>query len=121
MKDGIAHVDSSKCLGCGLCEDICPKKIISMVPQETRCVVMCNSRDKGAEARRACKNACIGCKKCEKTCQSGAITVVDNRAVIDYKKCTGCGVCMDNCPAGCIHHTYFPDLPDGVTAEDLMD
>ena len=36
------------------------------------------------------------------------------------RSCTGCGLCMDNCPAGCIHHTYFPNLPEGVTAEDLM-
>ena len=114
MKDGIAHVDSSKCLGCGLCENICPKKIITMVPQETRCVVMCSSRDKGAEARRACKNACIGCKKCEKTCAFGAITVSDNLATIDYDKCTGCGGCAQSCPTGAIKNVYLPDLDEKI-------
>lgn len=111
MKDGIAHIDTSKCLGCGLCESICPKKVISMVPQETTCVVMCNSRDKGAEARRACKNACIGCKKCEKACESGAITVSDNLARIDYDKCTGCGSCAQTCPTGAIKNVFLPDIP----------
>ena len=61
LKDGIAHIDTSRCLGCGLCVGVCPKKVISMVPQETATVVMCNNRDKGADARRACINACIGC------------------------------------------------------------
>ena len=112
MKDGIAHVDTSKCLGCGLCESTCPKKIISMIPQETTCVVMCSSRDKGAEARRVCKNACIGCKKCEKACPSGAITVTDNLARIDYDKCTECGGCAETCPTGAIKNVFFPDIPE---------
>lgn len=112
MKDGIAHVDTSRCLGCGLCESICPKKIISMVPQETAVVVMCNNKDKGADARKACKNACIGCMKCVKTCPNGAITVTDNLAKIDYAKCTRCGLCASNCPTGCLKQVFFPDLSE---------
>lgn len=110
MKDGIAHVDTSRCLGCGLCTTVCPKSIISMVPQETVAVVMCNSKDKGAVARKNCKNACIGCKKCEKICPQNAITVTDNLAKIDYDKCTGCGSCNEICPTGCLKKVYFPDL-----------
>ena len=110
MKDGIAHVDSSVCLGCGLCVEVCPKKIISLVPQEAQTVIMCSSKAKGADARKACKNACIGCRKCEKTCQFGAITVKNNLAVIDYDKCTGCGACVDGCPTGCLHQVFLPDL-----------
>ena len=100
--DGIAHIDSSKCIGCGLCVRTCPKNIISTIPKNCGVVVMCNNKDKGADARKACKNACIGCKKCEKTCPNGAIKVVDNLAVIDYGKCTGCGACADGCPTGCL-------------------
>ncbi len=110
MKDGIAHVDTSRCLGCGLCESICPKKVISMVPQETRTVVMCNNKDKGADARKACSNACIACKKCEKACPEQAIVVKDNLAQIDYTKCTGCGLCVEGCPTGCLKQVFFPDL-----------
>jgi RnfABCDGE-type electron transport complex B subunit len=118
--DGIAHVDTSRCLGCGVCAKACPKGIIRMLPQKAQVAVQCNNKDKGADARKACQNACIGCKKCEKTCPNGAITVTDNLAAIDYKKCTGCGLCVDSCPVGCIKHTSFPNLPEGVTAEDLM-
>lgn len=114
MLDGIAHVDTSRCLGCGLCEDTCPKKVISMVPQETAVVVMCNNEEKGADARKACKNACIGCKKCEKACPHQAITVTNNLAEIDYAKCTGCGTCVAGCPTGCLKQVFFPDLPEEV-------
>ena len=108
VKDGIAHIDPTRCIGCGLCADTCPKKVISMIPKEkgmdseTQTVVMCNNKDKGADARKACKNACIGCKKCEKTCPNGAIKVENNVAVIHYEKCTNCGACVAGCPMGCL-------------------
>ncbi len=112
LKDGIAHVDSSVCLGCGLCVEACPKHLISLVPQETKTVVMCSNKDRGAEARKVCKNACIACKKCEKICPEGAIAVKNNLAVIDYDKCTACGLCVKECPTGCLHSVFLPDLPD---------
>ena len=112
MMDGIAHVDTTKCMGCGLCSRTCPKHVITMVPQESGAVVMCGNRDKGADARRACKNACIGCKKCEKACPHGAIAVENNLAVIDYEKCTGCGACASVCPTGCLKAVHFPNRPE---------
>ena len=121
MIDGIAHVDTSRCIGCGLCTRTCPKGIIHMLPQNTAVAVMCSNKDKGADARKACDNACIGCKKCEKTCPHGAITVEDNLAHIDYDKCIGCGACVEVCPTGCLKKVFFPDLPEGVIAEDLME
>ena len=114
VKDGIAHVDTSRCLGCRLCTTVCPKNIISMVPQETRAAVFCSSKDKGADARKACKNACIACRKCEKTCTQGAISVKNNLAVIDYEKCTGCGACAAVCPTGCLKSVYFPDIGESM-------
>ncbi len=111
MKDGIAHVDSRVCIGCGLCVETCPKSIVSLVPRNVGTVVMCNNKDKGADARKACKNACIACKKCEKICPENAIKVVDNLAVVDYNKCTGCGACVEGCPTGCLH-SMFPFARD---------
>ncbi len=112
ITDGIAHVNTARCVGCGMCVKTCPKHIISMIPQETATVVYCSSRDKGADARKACKNACIACRKCEKLCPCDAIKVTDNCAVIDYEKCTGCGACAEGCPTGCIKKVFFPDLPE---------
>lgn len=114
LADGIARIDTSRCLGCGMCASVCPKHIISMVSQYTETVVMCSNTQKGADARKACKNACIGCKKCEKVCPSEAITVSNNLATIDYKKCTNCATCVDNCPTGCLKTVFFPDIPESV-------
>lgn len=102
IDDGIAHVNSDICIGCGLCVDECPKDIIKLMPQVSKVAVMCNSKDKGAVARKLCKNACIGCKKCELNCPENAITVVNNLATIDYVKCSGCGKCAEVCPTKCI-------------------
>ena len=118
MKDGIAHVDPSRCIGCGRCKNICPKKIISMIPRTGSVAVMCNSTDKGAEARRACNNACIGCKKCEKSCPHGAISVVNNLARIDYDKCTGCGTCVASCPTDCLKAIIALPSNSSVEAEE---
>lgn len=120
LKDGIAHVDTSRCIGCGLCKQACPKQIISMVPQDAAVVVMCSNKQKGADAMKACKNACIGCKKCEKTCPNGAITVMDNLAVIDYTKCTYCGLCVNECPTGCLKKVFFPDLPQNYDYKEIV-
>ena len=92
-----------------------------MIPQETTTVVMCSNKQKGADAKKACKNACIGCKKCEKTCPHGAIKVIDNLAHIDYEKCVNCEACVNECPTGCLKTAFFPDIPANVSSEDLLD
>jgi Na+-translocating ferredoxin:NAD+ oxidoreductase RNF subunit RnfB len=118
LKDGIAHVDSSLCIGCGLCQTVCPKHVISMLPQDAKVVVMCSNEDKGADARKACKNPCIGCKKCEKVCPHGAVTVVNNLAKIDYAKCEGCGACAEACPTGSMKKVFFPNLTEPFVASE---
>ena len=94
----MAVVDYEKCTGCGVCASFCPKKIIKLVPFEAEYHVGCSSLDKGAVTRTYCDAGCIGCKLCEKACESGAITVSDNVAKIDYTKCTDCGKCAEKCP-----------------------
>ena len=118
--DGIARVNTSRCVGCGLCTQICPKQIIKMYPQNITTAVVCSNKQKGADARKVCKNACIACKKCEKACPSGAITVKDNLATIDYDKCTQCGVCVKECPTGCLKNVYFPNIPENVECDQLI-
>ncbi len=120
MKDGIAHIDTSVCLGCSLCKSVCPKSVISMVPQDAVVVIMCNNKDKGADARKICKNSCIACKKCEKNCPEKAITVVNNLATVDYSKCTGCGSCVEGCVTGAAKKVFFPDISPETDVKDII-
>ena len=104
---GIAKIDASKCIGCGLCAKTCPKHIIHLVKDTTRVVVKCSNPSKGADVRRICKSGCIGCGKCVKVCPTGAMTLKDNLATIDYSKCTSCGLCAESCPSHCLEEGSF--------------
>lgn len=106
--DDVARINTNTCIGCGACVKTCPKNIISLVPYSAKTVVMCSNLEKGAVARKECKNACIACKKCEKLCPENAITVENNLAKIDFEKCTGCGICVENCPTKCLKHWAKP-------------
>ena len=43
------------------------------------------------------KSACIGCRECMKVCAQDAISMQENKAVIDTEKCAGCGRCLGIC------------------------
>jgi RnfABCDGE-type electron transport complex B subunit len=103
---GLPIVDMKKCTGCGACEASCPKKVIQMISTNAHVKVDCNSKDKGAVARKVCSVACIGCGICVKNCSHGAIEVKDNLAVVDSKICVEkCSeaTCFAKCPTGAIN------------------
>ena len=113
---GLPEVDEDKCVACGACAKACPKLVIELrkkgrlvKEQHRRLWVQCVNKDKGAPARKACKNACIGCAKCQKVCKFDAITVENNLAYIDPEKCKACGMCFNECPTGAIHASF--DVP----------
>ena len=97
-KNGVAQVNRELCTNCLKCAEVCPRDLIVSVPYASDILVRCNNKDKGAVAKNYCTVSCIGCKLCEKNCEQGAIKVVENRAMIDYKLCTSCGVCVAKCP-----------------------
>ncbi len=107
VTNGIASVDRKKCTGCGACVKTCPKHIIELIPESCVYTVACSSKDKGAVTKEACSAGCIGCKICNKKCESEAITIDSNLAEIDYKKCTNCGICFDNCPKKIIAKNFI--------------
>lgn len=96
--DGLARIDRTKCRACGVCVSVCPNRLIEIIPESASYIVACSSRSKGKDVRDACEAGCIGCGICMRTCESGAITVENNLAKIDYSKCTGCGKCAEKCP-----------------------
>jgi len=100
--EGIVHIDVRKCTGCGKCVEACPVNIIELVPRDMKVHVRCSSHDKGKKAKSVCELACIACQLCVKKCPSDAIHMEEDLAVIDYSKCTNCGVCAAVCPTHAI-------------------
>ncbi|MFH0876906.1 MAG: RnfABCDGE type electron transport complex subunit B [Candidatus Omnitrophota bacterium] len=99
--DGYPRVIEEKCTACGVCVNVCPKKLYTLIPFETdkaKIYVACSSRDIGKVVMANCPVGCIACRRCEKACSHGAMQVVDNLARIDYTKCTGCLECAKVCP-----------------------
>ena len=112
VKNGVAVVDEDLCVGCMACAQVCPRKIITAVEPSQNVIIACNSLAKGAVTNRACTIGCIGCGKCMKNCPSGAITITNNLAQIDYSKCTNCGECAKVCPKGLIKDSNVENLGD---------
>jgi len=52
--------------------------------------------------RRTELDECIGCGACAEICPVRAVTMVEDRPVVDLDWCLGCGVCAGVCPAGAI-------------------
>ena len=91
-----------KCTACGKCVEVCPTKVISLIPKKAKIYVKCSSLDKGAIVRKICKLGCIACGICVKVCEPGAIKIENNLAIINYQKCTNCGICVEKCPTNSI-------------------
>ena len=56
---------------------------------------------------QACKFGCLGFGDCITACKFDALHIVDGLAIVDYDKCTGCGVCSRACPRNIIQMVPF--------------
>lgn len=113
-------IDDNNCVACGACVKACPRNLIELrkrSKKERKIYVACSNCDKGGPARRACKVACIACNKCLQVCEFGAITIENNLAYIDAKKCTFCRKCVNECPTGAIIEYNFPPRKPKVEVE----
>ena len=110
--NGVAKVDTEKCVGCMACAAACPRKLIVPVEYGRNVIIACNSHAKGAITIRGCSQGCIGCGMCVKICPHDAIKVENNLAKIDYSLCTSCGLCAAVCPKKLIACPI--DTPDEI-------
>lgn len=109
VKSGVVVIDEEKCTGCGACANkaACPQNLIKMVPRDATNFIPCSSTEADDEIVRAtCGFGCISCGECERACPEGAVSIVDNHAVIDYDKCVGCVACAVKCRKKIIVDTY---------------
>ncbi|MBQ9337056.1 MAG: RnfABCDGE type electron transport complex subunit B [Lentisphaeria bacterium] len=67
IRNGLAVVHPDLCKGCGKCTEICPRKLIRLVPADSKAHVYCNSLDKGPVKRKNCTAGCLACRKCVRT------------------------------------------------------
>lgn len=100
LEDGKVVVDREKCNGCGDCakEGVCPQNLIRMIPADATNFIPCSSTEEDEDVvRMICGYGCIACGECTRACPQGAVSIVNNHAVIDYDKCVGCSACTVRC------------------------
>ena len=53
-------------------------------------------------AAKVDKKKCTGCDACVEECPSEAISMANEKAVINADACVDCGICVDICPVEAI-------------------
>lgn len=89
----------SKCTGCGICVDACPKNIIELHPKSRGLLMLCKSQDINKDAKKACIKSCTACGLCVMEGKS-AIAIDGNLAKIDFNQYDQI-VNPPDCPRGC--------------------
>lgn len=105
--------DSSKCIGCKLCEAAC--RMENHQPREpeprqlgTTIWTAVEPRQlevKGQKREVFLKRQCLHCTdaSCAAVCPTGAAAHHGEYVVIDQQWCIGCGYCQESCPFGVPH------------------
>ena len=96
-------LDLSRCIGCHTCEIAC-KMCYGTRPGVDYGKVKYVEWGEYPEARQAYQlNMCMHCENapCISVCPVGATyKTEEGPVVVDYDKCIGCGLCVQNCPYG---------------------
>ncbi|MDP6044580.1 MAG: RnfABCDGE type electron transport complex subunit B [Phycisphaerae bacterium] len=124
--DGLATVDYDKCVGCGACEKICPRHIISMTPFKLSqmLAVTCANNDFGKDVKGVCKIGCIGCKACGRASKLFSFAEGDSIPSMDYDQydpaeMEDLDVALNKCPQKRLLMVGNPTEHDLEATEDL--
>jgi len=89
------HVNEDLCTGCKVCEVICALTRFNVLNRSKSVIRVALPPLKGVVVCRQCEDPL-----CAKSCLAGAIRRSNGIVVVDYDKCTGCGLCVDGCVYG---------------------
>ena len=118
---GLPVVDAEKCIACGDCVEICPKKLFSLHPISHRLWVACKSLDNADEAEAECEVTCNACGRCAADAPEGLITIQNNLAVIDYSKnALASKIAIERCPTGAIIWLDDKGVVKGIGAKKVV-
>lgn len=98
----LAVVHPEICIACGACVKACPRNLIKLVPRRRSIHVLCSSKDKAPDVKKACSVGCIGCTKCTRLVEDKEIAMDGALAVVDYDKDLTNEETIEACPANCI-------------------
>lgn len=98
-------VNTKLCTACGACVKACPRALFELRPLSPKGALVytaCRNIQKGAIARKNCRNACIGCAKCFRL--NPKVVVENNLSTIPPEvDADACGAELrDTCPTGAI-------------------
>lgn len=85
-----AVIIQENCTGCTKCVDMCPMNAITMVKQP-------GTDGKKTPARKKTETKKVATKKVAAKKKAATSKAAAKMAVIDYKRCIGCGVCVTKC------------------------
>jgi len=96
--------DPSKCVGCGICEEVCANAWYKEKNKEKSSIRIYDEQGVYKIA------VCDQCGVCKEMCSMMSLSTAKNGVVrLDKKTCVGCLVCVAECLRG--YMFYHDDLP----------
>ena len=102
-ENGLPVVDPKKCTACGICVNICPRGIMTLIPRTQKVYLACNNKNAGPKVRGICEVGCISCRLCTKRNPLGedGIKIDGKLPAINYEKLTSWQEANEICPRKC--------------------
>ncbi|HOX24492.1 MAG TPA: RnfABCDGE type electron transport complex subunit B [Candidatus Krumholzibacteria bacterium] len=113
--DGLPVVYEDLCMACAACVTACPRDLFELHPVTREFFVFCKNHDDPKTAKDVCEVACTGCTICARNSE-GAITMVENLAVIDHEKINPAIIPIEKCKTRAIGWLHPQPEPAAVGA-----